>query len=752
MAISQVSKGVYLVSPDAMKSYKDTYAYQISQIFTKQRAENYEMAKAQADREMKSTIGQYELEMKQYQSKVESLAKRRDELEQMKLDVAAGRLKATDAANIAALREATDRQRLQLDYEKAKADTMALSGGSTSQSSGKSSGTTAGRGGGGGGGAGGGLRLTPAEEAEVGTASATGSSTAEKATALKSARQAGKLPSTEQADTDNQNKALVDSMTAQRTSSAVDADQARADVIDELNASGHGDITDSYFILTSTPEEAGGAGGGSSSSSRQSSSRREGATQVTKRPTLGAMPGVPAVAAPATASADEVNAAIQLQIEALKDPTAPTLSLPDYITRVRDINAGRFGPTNAFPSYRQRNVMQGIYNMKPEEQQALIAQYRAQGASQPAAVATPTVAAPAMEAPSPVRVAQLPAGVSAGIANMPSTPATQPTPVPRPTYTPPPASAEEIVYTPPTRGANYEPDIGTRPESEAPDNVPYALTPDDEAMLRAADATESAVAANARRQQVANRRAELEAVLGRRAQDTELIDSMMSQGFSSSSVPTADLVAPGVRPSVPRPVYVPTQTSAPIPSMAARIAGAPPASMGARPEGVLPPSIPVAGPSAADAAPRSPVFGTPESRAMMQTMNETPGMITGGTNLAINKAQRAAAESKAAADVKAARGAGILKGPATPETQWMDQRMTAALTLAKQPDRLSRVVASKVGKEATAYYTADKAKGFSVQHTVTTLKSAYQADPEARNRAVEIVLATAIANHDATNP
>jgi len=78
--------------------------------------------------------------------------------------------------------------------------------------------------------------------------------------------------------------------------------------------------------------------------------------------------------------------------------------------------------------------------------------------------------------------------------------------------------------------------------------------------------------------------------------------------------------------------------------------------------------------------------------------------------------------------------------------------MTAALTLAKQPDRLSRVVASKVGKEATAYYTADKAKGFSVQHTVTTLKSAYQADPEARNRAVEIVLATAIANHDATNP
>ena len=751
MAISQVSKGVFLVSPDAMKNYKDTYAYQISQIFTKQRAENYELAKKQADMEMKNTIGQYEMEMKQYQAKVESLAKRRDELEQMKLDVAAGRLKATDAANIAALREATDRQRLALDYAKAKADTMTLSGGSTSQSSGKSSGTTAGRGGGGGG-AGGGLRLTPAEEAEVGTASATGSSTAEKATALKTARQAGKLPSTEQADTDNQNKALVDSMTAQRTSSAVDADQARADVIDELNASGHGDITDSYFTLTS-PEATGGSGGGSSSSSRQSSSRREGATQVTKRPTLGEMPGVPVVAAPATATADEVNAAIQLQIEALKDPTAPTLSLPDYITRVRDINAGRFGPTNAYPSYRQRNVMQGIYNMKPEEQQALIAQYRAQGASPPAAVgAAPTAAAPAMEAPSPVRVAQLPAGVSAGIANMPSTPAPQPQPVPRPTYTPPPASAEGIAYTPPVRGANYEPDIGTRPESEAPDNVTNVLSPEDEAMLRAADATESAVAANARRQQVAGRRAELEAVLGRRAQDTELIDSMMSQGFGGSSVPTADLVAPGVRPSVPRPVYVPTQTAAPIPSMAARLAGAPPASMGVRPEGVLPPSIPVAGPSAADAAPRSPVFGTPESRAMLQQQNETPGMITGGTNLAISKAQRAAAESKAAADVKAVRGAGINKGPATPETQWMDQRMTAALTLAKQPDRLSRVVASKVGKEATAYYTADKAKGFSVQHTVTTLKSAYQADPEARNRAVEIVLATAIANHDATNP
>jgi len=753
MAISQVSKGVFLVSPDAMKNYKDTYAYQISQIFTKQRAENYELAKKQADMEIKNTIGQYEMEMKQYQAKVESLAKRRDELEQMKLDVAAGRLKATDAANIAALREATDRQRLALDYEKAKADTMTLSGGSTSQSSGKSSGTTAGRGGGGGG-AGGGARLTPDEEKEIGAAAGAGgvTETATKAATLKSSRTSGRMPSTEQADTDLQNKAFIDTLAGQRTSTSVDAAQARADVIDELIAAGYGDIVASDAAIAQA-EATGGSGGGSSSSSRQSSSRREGATQVTKRPDLGAMPGVPVVAAPATATADEVNAAIQLQIEALKDPTAPTLSLPDYITRVRDINAGRFGPTNAYPSYRQRNVMQGIYNMKPEEQQALIAQYRAQGASPPAAaVAAPTAAAPAMEAPSPVRVAQLPAGVSAGIANMPSTPAAQPQPVPRPTYTPPPASAEEITYTPPVRGANYEPDIGTRPESEAPDNVPYALTSEDEAMLRAADATESAVAANARRQQVAGRRAELEAVLGRRAQDTELIDSMMSQGFGSSSVPTADLVAPGVRPSVPRPVYVPTQTAAPIPSMAARIAGAPPASMGARPEGVLPPSIPVAGPSAADAAPRSPVFGTPESRAMLQQQNETPGMITGGTNLAISKAQRAAAESKAAADVKAVRGAGINKGPATPETQWMDQRMTAALTLAKQPDRLSRVVASKVGKEATAYYTADKAKGFSVQHTVTTLKSAYQADPEARNRAVEIVLATAIANHDATNP
>jgi hypothetical protein len=750
MAISQVSKGVFLVSPDAMKNYKDTYAYQISQIFTKQRAENYEMAKAQAEMEMKTTVGKYESDMKQYQSKVESLAKRRDELEQMKLDVAAGRLKATDAANIAALRESTDRQRLAADFAKAAADTMALSGGGGSKSKGGSAGTTAGRGGIGGTGAGG-LRLSPAEEAEVGTAASTGASTAEKATAIKAARQAGKLPSTEQKDTDIQNKALVDSMVAQRTSSAKDAEHALAEVVDELNASGHGDITDSLANLDKA-ETAAGSGGGSSSSWRESSSWRAGAAQVKKRPDLGPLPKAPVVAPPATASADEINAAIQMQIDALKDPTAPTLSLPDYITRVRDVNAGRFGPTNAFPSYRQRNVMQGIYNMKPEEQQALIAQYRAQGASQPAAaVAAPTVAGPAMEAPSPVRVAQLPAGVSAGTANMPSTPATQPTPVPRPTYTPPPVSAEEIVYTPPVRGTNYEPDIGTRPESEAPGNVPVE-DPATAAAAQEARANIDAREANARRQQVANRRAELEAVLGKRVQDQDLIDSLLSQGFNTPSVPTADLVAPGVRPSVPRPVYVPTQTAGVIPSMAARIAGAPPASMGARPEGVLPPSIPVTGPSAANAAPRSPVFGTPESRALLQQQNQTPGMITGGTNLAINKAQTAAAESKAAADVKAARGAGLNKAPATPETQWMDQRMTAALTLAKQPDRLSRVVASKVGKEATAYYTADKAKGFSVQHTVTTLKSAYQADPEARNRAVEIVLATAIANHDATNP
>jgi hypothetical protein len=547
---------------------------------------------------------------------------------------------------------------------------MALSGGGGSKSKGGSAGTTAGRGGIGGTGAGG-LRLSPAEEAEVGTAASTGASTAEKATAIKAARQAGKLPSTEQKDTDIQNKALVDSMVAQRTSSAKDAEHALAEVVDELNASGHGDITDSLVNLEKA-ETAAGSGGGSSSSWRESSSWRAGATQVKKRPDLGPLPEAPVVAPPATASADEINAAIQMQIDALKDPNAPTLSLPDYITRVRDINAGRFGPTNAYPSYRQRNVMQGIYNMAPEDQQTLISQYRAHQASQPTAPVAARTAAP-----EPVRAPM----------DMTEPAPTAPVPVLSPTMPPPTA------------------------------------------------------------QENANRRAELEALIGKRAEDRALIDSMLTPA------PTAALVAPRVQAPVPRPVYDMTQTAAPVPSMATRLAGPVPVppSIGTKTEGILPESTRTPRDVTEAPALRPSFAGTPEA-ALLQRQNQTPGMITGGTNLVIDKAQRAAAETKAAADVKAARGAGINKGATTAETQWMDQRMTAALTLAKQPDRLSRVAASKVGKEAVAYYTADKATGFSVIHTVDALKKAYAADPEARDRAVEIVIATAVANHDAVNP
>ena len=275
-------------------------------------------------------------------------------------------------------------------------------------------------------------------------------------------------------------------------------------------------------------------------------------------------------------------------------------------------------------------------------------------------------------------------------------------------------------------------------------------------MAREARANVEAREAEARRQQVANRRAELEAVLGARAQDREQINSMLAplQGFNAT-VPTADLRAPGAAPTVARPTYTPPSvTAGAVPSMAARLAAPPPVGMGVRPEGALPPSIPTAGPSAAYAAPRTPVYGTPEARAMLRKESETPGMVTGGTDLAIRRAEKAAAEQKQKADEAAVKGKGALGAPPKDERgAYFIDRADAATALKDQPSKLKRLAASGAGKVGYQIYTTNKASGFAFMPvTWSEIVNTFAGDPEAMKKAHEVALAAAMVAHDSLTP
>jgi hypothetical protein len=115
MAISQVAKGVYVISPNQVKKYKDSAAGEYTSVFTKERANQWEMAQKQSLLELELGSKQYAEEMKGYRDRLDALDARRKELEGLKVRVAEGRLSATDAAAISAMRESTTRQKTLAD-------------------------------------------------------------------------------------------------------------------------------------------------------------------------------------------------------------------------------------------------------------------------------------------------------------------------------------------------------------------------------------------------------------------------------------------------------------------------------------------------------------------------------------------------------------------------------------------------------------------------------------------------------------
>lgn len=749
MAISKVDTGVFLVSPDKV-DFKNSLAYEYTQVFTKARQDQWEMAQKQALMEMELGAKKFAAEMETYRARLRDIADHNKAIDLAIADIKEGRLKAGDAARIEAMKEAGRRQRTLMDFEKAKAEQMQQPKGGRSEST-----STGGGGGGGGGGPGGRPTLSDVEQMEIGGAvSASSGDPAVAAVDLKGRRQAGSLVATAAEDADIQNASLIDNLVAQRTNSGVDRDQALADVRDELDAAGHGDIVDSWDRLDDARKAAQAGGGGTS---RESRSFNYGSRSVPKYEGLTVIPPAPTVEPPAVAGDTEAIAALQALKLQSGEVAAPTLPMMDYITRSREVAAGRFGPTYPTPAFQQRNALDALMRLGPEERQRLVEAYRARvpAAAAPAAPTTPT--APTAAAPAPTAAPPVTAGGSGMAETFPYEEAIRaaesrppaPAPAPAPVSAGQSGMAETFPYEEAIRAAESGPQRPPAPPPPAPE-------PEDPEVKAARLRAQAAV----RARELAARRAEMEALSGKRAADRALVEGMLSplSGLSTTmpTVPTMT-APPQPQPRALPAMAMPQAQAAPVPpigidtSRAAELA-----LLGVKPEGELmqaaPPTL-----SAALAAPRTAAEVPAGYLSSSPLRGQSPEMITAGTNILERKAARAAEEAAAAGvskDVAAARKAGVLGATKpTTEQQWMDMRLTAAQTLAKQPEKLARLRSSEAGKLADQYYQAEKAAGYSVMHTVnSTLKNELKDKPELRDRVTELVLALALKDLSDTNP
>lgn len=414
MAISQVSKGVYVISPNQVKKYKDSAAGEYTSVFTKERAEQWQMAQKQAALELELGTKQYAEEMKTYRARLNALDTRRKELEGLKVRVAEGRLDASDASAIAAMREAGDRQKTAADFEAKKAEVMSISPGSTTTTTG----------GGGGAGTVGAPISSGAQTAAVTFEQTTRGQTldAKMQAMARETGTGGTIPTTGAADRVNARGSIADRAIASRSAELEKAGQSPADArlaaereaLTALSATDPVAAREVSDYLSSKSAGAPAAGGGGPVT--RTTTRPADVTTL-KRPGLGELPPASPVTSPAVEGAagiigpEGLIASGIAGIEAERAGLArPSMAGFDYITRAREVAAGRFGPTPASSAFGQRNALDALLRADPSMRSAIMESFSkasvaapqgVTGPTAPSVVAAPATTAPAVPAPAP---------------------------------------------------------------------------------------------------------------------------------------------------------------------------------------------------------------------------------------------------------------------------------------------------------------------------------------------------------------
>ena len=374
--ISQISKGVYVVKPEAQKRYQDTAAGEYTSVFTKARANMWEMSKQQALMNIQEDSARYKSEMALYASRIADMDTRAKALEAAKADYLAGRTTADVAVKKAARAEETDRQKNAIDFQKAGAEQFGLSSGGVSSSTG---------------GTGDGASKKTAstglvQEWETATAPL---SKAEKLAALKEiGGPGGILADLSPAERTTTQFEILDRQHARDAAdlelsglTAEEADiKAAADLVDELAKTDPAMARAYESRGTAAPV----TGGTPSASARVDRGQRS----APKFKDLGEMPAVVAVKdelmPSEVAEFDKSLAKIAEERALLGLP--PELPPSDYITLARRIAAGRIAGQVGGPAapFEQQLRLDALLNKSPEDREAIKAAFVASRAARPA--------------------------------------------------------------------------------------------------------------------------------------------------------------------------------------------------------------------------------------------------------------------------------------------------------------------------------------------------------------------------------
>jgi len=816
MAISQVTKGVFVVSPDQQKRYKDTAAGEYTSVFTKNRADQWELAQKQALMEMNLSAKAFELQADLYQRRNTDIDNRVQAMQ-----TAIDRAKGDNAALAQAAKIATEKERLDVakakaSREEAQAATMPLARGGGSSTTTKSGSTTTKPGytvtstGGGSGDSGG--KVGTADALEIGGAvRASGGSAVAAVKDLERRKAGGTVASTTGEDAIAVNAALVTAIIEDRVDANKDRDAAEKEVLTELANAKQDQYIDDFSTDTRKKETGGGPRTTTypavttvrPPSTSTTTKTGGGSEQVLKSPGLGDFDfeAVPITAEVIDiATMEKQRDAIEAERNGLAPPQVPDM---DYINRARGIAATRFGPTRQSPAYAQRAALGYLSSAPADVVKAAYDQYMSSQAVPPASsFAEPAESAPATPvAPvAPVasaRPVSTPASlVGAGLLGAGPGPATLlNTPIPKsifdrlpPPYVPESDAARMFRERGPMAGAQeapvtYErgnipppPDMGEKPEAVEPevekkrrslgDYLLRGFKPELDRQTGDLNLSgqEYVTAVQGVGDQSPGRQARLfpntmsppypREVNGRSFRPVSYNETR-GDPAGEAFLDQNFLELEGISDTAPQ--YNQQLYRPPTPAVQQSTMVAPVGQV--EPIQYTPRARP--GDVSLGEKPEGALGPSTEPQFMQQPAERGPLTAgrTGPPFGATRRADAAIEATKRVSDVKAATKAG-LGGESLGITAKKDaaaevylfNRMAAAVELSKQDQKLKRLIASGPGKIANDLYVADKSKGISWNKTWSEVTMTFANDKEAMAKAHEVMLALSMKSDDQKTP
>jgi hypothetical protein len=733
MAISQISKGVFVVSPDAQKRYQDTAAGEYTSVFTKARANIWEMSKQQALMNIKEAADRNKAEFDLYAAHNAAQDKRLADGDKLLASYLEGRTDADVALQKSAREQETARQRTELDFLKVKTEQFGLSEGGTSVSSGGT---------GGGGGKKSGVSTADVEKFETANRGKTNEEVIA-AIPKEIGGPGGLLANGSPAEIQKTQFEAMDRLYLRNK----DALERSGLTASEADIKASGDLVESmakYSPDLSRAYAARGTGATATGGETSSSSSRVDRGQRTAPRYLGVgeMPAVVPIKAELAPSEAAALIAINDRIAKERELLGPPPALPpsDYITDARRIAAGRIpglvGGRRA--PFEQQLRLNALLNASDEQIADELAAFRASRAAAPPPPPTAPTAptAPVAVEPAAVAAAAAAAAASAGVpapaaaaaaaaAATAATAKTAPTPPPEAPVTPP-----EAQTTPPPPPPTAPPEALTL-RSEAPTPPPEIrpeaadlMTEEEKAKFRAdliskttrprfsgAFADPAQELFDALGTPVSARTAALRApsIPQRIGIENMLAQRPVSGGFSAKAAPISDRMRLRAMSMQPEGYAVPAAE--------ARSQYVPPLDLDER--GNVPPP---AGMTAEEMRPikldtrRGPIAPPPPPP-------EKTGSVAPGA-----------------------------EKPKPTAFRYFQQRYTNAVDLASKPDKLTRLVASGPNKTVAKIFTANASKNIPIERAWQEIALQFAGEPERMHLAHEVLLALDIQNDNIRKP